>query len=187
MRKRIPLPIHQVRVASPCDARWESMYGNEVVRHCAECRLNVYNLSAMTRDQAERLIFEAEGRLCVRFYRRKDGTVITQDCPVGLAAFKKRVNRVATAAASAGLAFLAGIGASSLASTLRPRLLDGAGFVDVRGKMEVMGDVTLPPQPGGAIDCVMRESPEPFARPTMGKPRIERASRTRAATTRSRP
>jgi hypothetical protein len=34
--------------------------------------------------EAERLVVEKEGRLCVRFHRRADGTVLTRDCPVGL-------------------------------------------------------------------------------------------------------
>ena len=143
MGKRIPIPIHQIRVASPCDADWDQMFGNEVVRHCQQCRLNVYNLSAMTRDEAERIVFEAEGRLCVRFYRRKDGTVLTRDCPVGLAALKRRVARFASAAASAGLAFLTGVGASSLAERLRPLGFDGRGVIS--GRTTVMGDMVPPP------------------------------------------
>ena len=30
------------------------------------------------------MVQATQGRLCVRFYRRADGTVLTQDCPVGL-------------------------------------------------------------------------------------------------------
>jgi hypothetical protein len=42
--------------------------------------LNVYNLSEMSQESAEALIAETEGRLCVRFYQRADGTVLTRDC-----------------------------------------------------------------------------------------------------------
>ncbi len=66
------------------------MGGDARVRHCAQCNLNVYNLSSMSRAQAEALIERTEGRLCVRLYRRVDGTVITDDCPVGLAARARR-------------------------------------------------------------------------------------------------
>jgi hypothetical protein len=62
------------------------MQGDDKVRFCGECRLNVYNLSAMTRREAEEKVRQREGRLCVRFYQRADGTVLTQDCPRGLAA-----------------------------------------------------------------------------------------------------
>jgi len=61
------------------------MSGDDRVRHCGQCQLNVYNLSAMsTKDGAELLRSAGEGRMCVQFYRRLDGTVITDDCPTGL-------------------------------------------------------------------------------------------------------
>ncbi len=58
------------------------MDGDERVRFCRECNRNVYNLSAMTDAEARRVVAEREGRLCVRFYQRRDGTVLTSDCPV---------------------------------------------------------------------------------------------------------
>jgi hypothetical protein len=86
-------PLHDIRVASPCPASWEQMPGDERVRFCDACALHVYNLSAMTAREAERLVMRNEGRLCVRFYRREDGTVLTQDCPRGLAALRWRARR----------------------------------------------------------------------------------------------
>jgi len=102
-------PLDSVRVASSCRADWNQMYGTERVRHCGECRMNVYNLSAMTRDGAEALLLESEGRLCVRFYRRADGTILTNDCPVGLAAVKIRVRKVVSAAVTLIFTFLGGL------------------------------------------------------------------------------
>jgi hypothetical protein len=81
-------PLHELQMASPCPASWDQMKGDDKVRFCGECRLNVYNLSAMGRREAEELVRQREGRLCVRFYRRADGTVLTQDCPGGLAALQ---------------------------------------------------------------------------------------------------
>ncbi len=88
-------------VASPCDADWDAMPGNEQVRFCDRCQLNVYNISAMTRKQAEKIIATTEGRLCTKLYRRADGTIITRDCPIGIQAIKRRVSRVASATLSA--------------------------------------------------------------------------------------
>jgi hypothetical protein len=82
--------IHDLQIASPCKMDWDKMTGDERKRFCDACKLNVYNISSMTLPEAEALIIGAEGRVCVRLYRRKDGTVITQDCPVGL---KERVKR----------------------------------------------------------------------------------------------
>ena len=42
-------------------------------------------VEAMTEEEALKLVEEREGRLCVRFYQRRDGTVLTTDCPVGAA------------------------------------------------------------------------------------------------------
>jgi hypothetical protein len=69
-----------LRIASPCKAPWENMDGDQRVRFCRECNRNVYNLSAMTEREARRVVAEREGRLCVRFYQRRDGTVLTSDC-----------------------------------------------------------------------------------------------------------
>jgi len=107
---RFSNPLDNIRIASPCNADWDQMMGNERARFCGQCNLNVYNLSSMTREEAELLIGRTEGRLCVRYFRRADGSVMTQDCPVGLRAIRRRMSRVARAVGSAVLGFLAGLG-----------------------------------------------------------------------------
>lgn len=102
-------PLSYVRIAAPCRADWEQMRGNERVRFCGECSLNVYNLSNMTKKDAEALIMSAEGKLCVRYYNRGDGTVLTKNCPVGLQAIKRRVSGISRAVASWVLSFFAGM------------------------------------------------------------------------------
>ena len=105
-------PLEGLKVAAPCRADWDEMIGEERVRFCQQCERNVYNLSGMSRAEAERLVTNAEGRLCVRFYRRLDGTVLTANCPVGLRALKQRAARTARAFISAVLGFFAGLGVS---------------------------------------------------------------------------
>ena len=95
--------LSRVRIASPCTAGWEAMEGDERARFCRLCSLHVYNLSEMTRPEAEALIARMEGRLCGRLYRRADGTVLTKDCPVGLRAVRRRIARRAGAALTAVL------------------------------------------------------------------------------------
>lgn len=107
--KRFTNPLDNIRVASPCKSNWGEMYGNERKRFCAECKLNVYNLSDMTRFEAENLLMNSEGRLCVRFFRRTDGTVLTKDCPVGWKAVRMRVSKTAAAVFSIIAGFLGGI------------------------------------------------------------------------------
>jgi hypothetical protein len=78
------IPLESVRIASPCKASWENMEGDDKARFCLTCHKNVYNLSAMSRAEAEALIREKEGSLCIRFYQRSDCTMLTANCPVGL-------------------------------------------------------------------------------------------------------
>jgi hypothetical protein len=100
--------LDDVRVAAPCAVGWDRMTGDERVRRCGECKLDVYNLSGMTREEAEALITGRIDRLCVRFYRRSDGTILTADCPVGSARQQRR--RLVAATAAGGLA----LGAAAL-------------------------------------------------------------------------
>jgi hypothetical protein len=82
-RARLPV-LDNIRVASPCKMEWNAMTGDERVRHCGSCNKDVFNLSGMTRDEAEALIVEKHGKLCVRYFQRKDGTILTKDCSVGI-------------------------------------------------------------------------------------------------------
>lgn len=89
--------LASLRIAVPCQAAWEGMAGDERVRHCTLCSLNVYNFAEMTRDEVRQLLVRTEGRVCARLYRRADGTVLTRDCPTGLRALRRRASRVAAA------------------------------------------------------------------------------------------
>ena len=98
-------PRFRLRVASPCPADWSAMQGDDRMRFCGQCEKNVYNISAMTHAEAEALIREKEGKLCVRFFQRTDGTVLTADCPVGR---RRKLNRrILVAAGAAGLTMAA--------------------------------------------------------------------------------
>ncbi len=100
----------QLRIASPCKAPWEDMRGDARVRFCEECQQSVYNLTEMAESEARRLVAEAEGRLCVRFYRRRDGTVLTSDCAIGQ---KRAWLRAAGRAVAAMTVLAAGVGTLS--------------------------------------------------------------------------
>ncbi len=125
MSRTIPLGLlEQVRIASPCPARWEDMTGDDRVRRCSLCSLDVHNISALSRDEAEAFLQQREElkargeRVCIIFHRRADGTLITRDCPIGLAAIHSRTKRAALLIASL---FLALIGVLASLSTLDRR------------------------------------------------------------------
>jgi hypothetical protein len=85
--------VDQIEISSPCNVSWDEMRqspGDERVRFCGQCRQNVYNVEAMGRAEARRLIARREGRACVRILRRPDGTVVTADCWARLRAARRR-------------------------------------------------------------------------------------------------
>ncbi|HEX4493784.1 MAG TPA: hypothetical protein VH914_21465 [Acidimicrobiia bacterium] len=105
-------------MASRCDASWDDMDGDDRVRHCAGCDKDVYNLSGMSRDDAEALLAATGVDVCIRLYRRADGTVITRDCGT-------RARPWSRAAAAVGLAALT-LGATACMgkrATPRPRIV----------------------------------------------------------------
>jgi hypothetical protein len=100
-RARLPV-LDNIKVASPCSADWNAMTGDDRARHCGSCNKTVFNLSGMSRDEAESLIVEKTGALCVRYFQRKDGTILTKDCAIGIS--QKRKRRLIAAGAAALLA-----------------------------------------------------------------------------------
>lgn len=71
-------------IASPCSIAWDAMTGDNRKRLCGGCSRYVHNISDMTRDEAETFLQENGTSRCMIFYRRFDGTIMTDDCPVGL-------------------------------------------------------------------------------------------------------
>src|SRR5262245_17890293 len=93
MRRSLPVlndgrdALDLVEIAIPCQVPWDSMPGDEQVRHCGQCKQNVYNITSYTRAEAMKLL---RARACLRIYRRPDNTVITSDCRARLRAARKR-------------------------------------------------------------------------------------------------
>lgn len=169
--------LDHVRVAAPCKADWEQMIGTDRVRFCGQCNLNVYNLSSMTKNRAESLIAQTEGRLCVRFYRRTDGSILTENCPVGLRAIRRRLSYLAKAVSAAVLSFFAGLG---VYESVAPSPLNTPRM----GVMvETVGDVAMIEQnPGlGRAAVTGKFSPPPLPNPD------ERTARRRRGKLRTEP
>jgi flagella basal body P-ring formation protein FlgA len=70
-----------ITVSRNCPVDWNSMKGDEKIRFCGKCNQSVYNLSEMTQEQAEEIIRQQNGDMCIRMYRRPDGKIMTKDCP----------------------------------------------------------------------------------------------------------
>jgi hypothetical protein len=160
-------PLNNIKIASPCSADWNEMYGNERKRFCGDCKLNVFNLSGMTRSDAENLLMNSEGRVCVRYFQRADGTILTADCPVGWAKVRQRLSVCTTAMFSMIIALCGGLFAVSFfrkpAEAVRNLVTP---FATPTPGYEMMGAIAMP-----------SPSPTPKATPeqrregwTLGKP-----------------
>lgn len=101
----MPVTLPNLRIGFACKERWADMAGDDRVRACGACDRPVFNLSAMTREEAEAVLATRGLTPCVRFYRRPDGTVMTTDCPTGARPERRRLAVVAsTLAAGTALA-----------------------------------------------------------------------------------
>lgn len=94
--------INQLRVAKPCTALWSEMKGDGQRRFCESCKKNVYNVAGMTEGEVKELVSKSESMPCMRLSLRADKTVITRDCPVGVARFRQKVALSALACLALG-------------------------------------------------------------------------------------
>jgi hypothetical protein len=183
-RRALPL-LESIQIASPCTAKWDEMIGDERARFCTHCQKDVFNLSAMPRDEAESFMRERTADVCVRLYKRFDGTVLTTDCSVGM---KRKRRRKAVVAAVGGSLLAAGAFLTAYSRAQRPCPVSDSTLDDhVMGKMEVAplmgatGVVPTPPPPPtpGVVGTWTYHGPGPARAPlprkvtrTMGKPTL---------------
>jgi hypothetical protein len=109
------------------------MVGDDRVRRCGTCKQNVYNISEMTRAQAEDVIAAHDARMCLRYYHRADGTILLRDCAV-----EYRPTGLVVAASVATLA-LAGGALSVDPATQVARAHDRPRVVEPRHPPETVG------------------------------------------------
>src|SRR5258708_33231425 len=97
----------ELRISSPCPMSWDELVGNDRIRYCGKCTLNVYNLADMEPQEVEAIVRKTEGRLCGRLYLRGDRTASLRDCPsTARRIFIKRVVTVASVMILALFAFV---------------------------------------------------------------------------------
>ena len=195
---RQAVSLEVLDIARPCPADWDQMRGDEQVRFCKHCSLNVYNLSAMSRDEAERLVAEREGRLCIRMYRRLDGTVVTADCEGAIRLAAKRIGRFAKAMTAMALAAaLAPLGLSRWLNAAPTEKSSGSATPNVcvtPTNRAIMGDMVAPPvQPlqgkmlaparmGEIAPVPLMGSPAPLPPPPQRQPATQPAQESPATT-----
>jgi hypothetical protein len=176
IQRALPI-LAEVRVATPCDANWEDMEGDQLVRFCGTCKKHVYNLSEMTKEQAESLLCErADKATCVRIYRRDDGTVISADCSAGIIQARRRK---LAALAAAGAAFFTSFAATAAVLVVPPLLPAKLGVGpaaeptdrSVRTSTGLVHSTCEAPQPGAK--CAWSGgAPAPGPSGSGGRPRV---------------
>lgn len=145
-------PLERLHIAAPCTQDWEGMSGDDRARHCAECQLDVFNLSEMPRAEAREVLADAEGRVCVRYRRDSTGAVLHREPP----ATAVRPNRVL--AAFARMAGALCLGFVALAGCARQRDEVSSDPLPTRQP--------TPQQQPPDVECVMGEV-------VMGRIRVE--------------
>jgi len=138
----------RMTIPAPCDADWDSMIGNDRVRFCQHCNLQVTNLSSLTRQEARRLVARSEGRLCVRFVKRPDGTALTKQMPQKFHQIGRRVSRFAAGAFSATLSLSSAAAQSRSSRTSAPLLMATQVAVKTENACILTGIIS---DPNGAV------------------------------------
>ncbi|MCW5823657.1 MAG: hypothetical protein KIT34_12700 [Cyanobacteria bacterium TGS_CYA1] len=75
--------LESLILAYPCPIKWETMSGDERKRFCEKCSMHVFNISDLSKEEAESFLKESlsSESVCVKFFLRRDGTIKTNNCP----------------------------------------------------------------------------------------------------------
>jgi hypothetical protein len=164
-----PFGLADVRIASPCKQRWADMIGDDRVRVCHGCDRPVFDLSEMTREEAEAVLAARGITPCVRFYRRPDGTVMTADCRTGA----RRSRRLAVVAA--GTALLGSSSAMADPAEPAPARDDDAPATDPLADPELVGHEVIEVASSSILPRMEMGIPSPIA--MLDRSRLEQSRR----------
>ena len=176
MEHRMKASLDAIRIPTPCTKSWDELTGDERRRHCGACHLDVTNLSALTRREADEFLAAKTGRTCVSFVHRTDGSVVTREEHHPLTRHAWAWMRPGVAALFALLPFLT---ACEQAPLEDPQ----PGSDDVRtlgrpaatlGEIRVSGEFegSIEPEHTGSTEA--GSSLEPQANPTARTPELQR-------------
>ncbi len=147
--------LDNLYLAAPCSVPWESMIGDNSKRSCTGCSKNVYNISDMTRTEAEAFLLANGTTECMKFYRRTDGTIMTDNCPRALRKLRDQCKFAAKIAVGLVAFFV------SLPSAIAQSVQTGDTTpIQTNGK-KILAPTVVPhvAYPGGAV--AIRHQPEP--------------------------
>ncbi len=154
-----PDVLDSLKIAKACYEPWDKMVGNDVERHCGRCKKSVYDVAMMTRAEVNALIAESDQLPCLRLRRRRDGRVVTGDCPTTSRTIAARV----AIAVLAGGAALAALAVPVMTTTQGEIALPDDAYAggEVLGEMAPDPEVTVPVAPTVQIGLVaVHENPD---------------------------
>lgn len=72
------------------------MTGDDKIRFCGQCKKSVHNLSTLPPNEVAQVIskIKKKERACVLMYRRPDGSVIMDNCPIVLRKARDRIRAI---------------------------------------------------------------------------------------------
>ncbi|QQR59136.1 MAG: dienelactone hydrolase family protein [Candidatus Melainabacteria bacterium] len=83
-------PLDELTLSYSCPVDWDSMTGNDQERFCNQCSKKVFNISELSTAEANEFLRQkSASSTCVKFYRRADGTIKTDNCPRALRPVRK--------------------------------------------------------------------------------------------------
>lgn len=143
------------KIAEPCTANWDEMTGDEKTRFCGQCKLNVHNARMMTDEEVlEKLMMTASGeRVCMRIYRRQDGTFLTKNCPIGVRKLQERVRRAAAFLAG-GLSLLLSLAANAQSKDTKGNTTDKKPVWHSQVTADAPSDQQPKPKPSGWLQIL---------------------------------
>ncbi len=72
----------ELRNVFDCPVKWEDMNStsDDRVRHCAECKCNVFDFTELSVEEMKKVVRDNGGEICAQAYIRSDGTVVDGRC-----------------------------------------------------------------------------------------------------------
>ncbi len=133
--------LDRLYTAAPCNVPWDDMTGTERVRDCSQCSRQVFNISDMTKADAEAFLKGNGDSQCLAYYRRKDGTIMTDDCPIGLRKIRNTLRGLRRAAGFL-ISTLFSVGAA-FAQKADPTVMSSKEKVGYDGPRRTLGKVLV--------------------------------------------
>jgi hypothetical protein len=90
-----PTVLDHCSIAAPCDGACGQADGNARVGLCQRCGMFLYDIAGLSANAAQALTANTEGPSNGRLFKRRDGKVMTRNCPVGLEALRARLRKSA--------------------------------------------------------------------------------------------